>query len=177
MQDQIPRWFIVRIFMSNLKLPFAVGWLLFFVSAVSAAQDYSARLDTVLEQIKTHLSEQKPEYKHRSVEPMGGSKNVSVNNWEFDGQIVRVSILAYASANEAAEAMRKFSSETRTLDRFPELGDVGYSWGMGGSNICFRKGDVTVWISTSSTRATNLKQSVKIVQEFATLVAAAIPAV
>jgi hypothetical protein len=69
--------------------------------------------------------------------------------------------------------MRRFSSESRTLDRLPELGDGGYSWGMGGSNICFRKGDLTVWVSTG---VTNLKEAVKLSQEFARLVEAAIPA-
>lgn len=96
-----------------------------------------------------------------------------MNNWEADGQIVRVSISAHGSSESAAEAMRSFSSETRTLDRLPELGDGGYSWGLGGSNICFRKGDVTVWVSSG---VTNLKQAIKLSQEFAKLIDAAIPA-
>jgi len=174
MQDQIPRPPIAFIPGRNFKLPFVVGWLILFVSTASAAQDYTARLDVVLEKIKTHLSEQKPDYKHRSIEPIQGSKNVSVNNWESDGQIVRVSIIAYGSANEAAQSMRRFSSDIRTFDRFPDLGDGGYSWGMGGSNVCFRKGDLTVWISISTS---NLEQAVRTVQEFAKLIAAAIPAV
>ena len=171
MQDQIPRPPIAYFPGGNLKLPFVVGWLLLFVSAASAAQDYTARLDVVLEKIKTHLSEQKPEYKHRSIEPIQGSRNVSVNNWESDGQIVRVSIIAYGSANEAAQSMLRFS-DIRTLERFPDLGDGGYSWGMGGSDVCFRKGDLTVWISISTS---NLEQAVKTVQEFAKQIAGAIP--
>lgn len=159
--------------MTNSKLFFAVGLLVILVTSVPAAQDYTPRLDTVLTQIKTHLAEQKPEWKHRSIEPMQGSRNVSVNNWELDDQVVRVSIIAYGSAEQAAETMRRFSSETRTLDRFPDLGHGGYSWGLGGSNVCFRKDDVTIWISTSTT---NLKQAVKTCQEFARLIDAAIPA-
>ena len=158
--------------MRNFKLTFVVWSFLLFVSATSAAQDYTARLDIVLEKIKSHLSEKKPDYKHRSIEPMQGSKNVSVNNWESDGQILRVSIIAYGSANEAAESMRRFSSNIRTFDRFPDLADGGYSWGMGGSNVCFRKGDLTIWISTNPD---NLEQAVKTVQEFAKLIAAAVP--
>lgn len=121
--------------MTNSKLVFAVGLLLTLVTAAPATQDYISRLDTVLAQIKTHLAEQKPEWKHRSIEPMQGSRNVSVNNWELDDQVLRVSIIAYGSAEQAAETMRRFSSETRTLDRFPDLGDGGYSWGIGGSNL------------------------------------------
>jgi hypothetical protein len=141
--------------------------------SASAAQDYTARLDAVLEKVKADLAVKKPEWIHRSIEPIMGSRNVSVNNWETDGQIVRVSIIAFGSAEEAAVAMRRFSSETRTLDRLPELGDGGYSWGFHGSNICFRKGDVTVFVSNE---VTNLKEAVKLTQEFAVLIAGAIPA-
>jgi len=160
--------------MRSLKLMLSVGLLLIVVTSVSAAQDYTSRLDAVLEQIKSHLAEQRPEWNHRSIEPIQGNRNVSVNNWESDGQIVRVSISAFGSPEKATEAMRNFSSETRTLDRLPDLGDGGYSWGMGGSNICFRKGDVIVWVSTS---ITNLNEAVKTSQEFARLIEAAITAI
>jgi hypothetical protein len=145
--------------------------LLLCFRPVSAPQDYTVRLDSLLEKVKSDLAEKKPEWKHRSIEPIQGSRNVSVNNWEADGQIVRVSICALGSSESAAEAMRSFSSETRTLERLPELGDGGYSWGLGGSNICFRKGDVTVWVSSG---VTNLKQAIKLSQEFAKLIDAAI---
>jgi len=130
---------------------------------VFRAQDYTARLDSGLEKIKSYLAEKKPEWKHRAIEPIEGSRNVSVNNWESEGQIVRVSIIAYGSEVEAAESMRRFSSETRTLDRLPDLGDGGYAWGLGGSNICFRKGELTIWVSTG---VVNLKEAVKLSREF-----------
>ena len=114
--------------------------LLIYVSIAQGAQDYSARLISALEKLKTHLAQSRPEWEHSSVEPIKGSRNVSVNNWELNGQIVRVSILAYASEVEAAEAMRSFASDVRTLDRLPELGDGGYSWGMGGSKHLLPEG-------------------------------------
>ncbi len=152
------------------------GLLLLVVSLVPvcSAQDYTARLDSVVENVKNYLADKKPEWKHTSVEPIKGSRNVSVNNWETESQGVRISIIAYGSEAAAAEAMRGFSSESRTLDRLPDLGDGGYSWGLGGSNICFRKGDLTVWVSTG---VTNLKEAVKLSQKFAKLVEAAIPAI
>jgi hypothetical protein len=160
--------------MSKAAVTCGLLFLLCFrvVSAPQDYQDYTARLNSLLEKVKNDLAERKPEWKHRSIEPIEGSRNVSVNNWEADGKIVRVSILAYGSSESAAESMRRFSSETRTLDRLPELGDGGYSWGLGGSNIGFRKGDVTVWVSSS---VTNLKQAVKLSQEFAKLIDAAVP--
>jgi hypothetical protein len=42
---------------------------------------------------------------------------------------------------------------------------------MGGSNIAFRKGDVTIWVSNS---VTNLRQGVALTKEFATLIAEAL---
>ena len=134
-----------------------------------AAQDYSAKLGTALEKIKNYLAEKKPDWKHDAVTPIQGSRNVSVNNWAFEGRIVRVSIMAYASEDAATEAMRRFAAEERTLDRLPDLCDGGYSRGMGGSNIALRKGDLTFWVSTS---VTNLRQGVELTKEFATLIAA-----
>lgn len=156
-----------------LKQRLILCLLIMLISAqpTIGAQDYSAKLETVLEKIKTNLAEQKPEWKHRAIEPMKGSRNVSVNKWESDSRGVRISIIAYASENEAKAEMREFSSETRTLDRLPTLGDGGYSWGRGGSNIAFRKGDVTIWVSSS---VTNLVEGVALSQEFASLIAASL---
>ncbi|HKZ01446.1 MAG TPA: hypothetical protein VJ180_04360 [Pyrinomonadaceae bacterium] len=147
--------------------------LLIFVSIAQGTQDYSARLISALDKLKTHLAQSRPEWRHSSVEPIKGSRNVSVNNWELNGQFVRVSIVAYASEGEASEAMRGFASDVRALDRLPELGEGGYSWSMGGSNICFRKGDLTIWVSTS---VTNLREAVKLSQEFAKEIEAALAA-
>ena len=157
--------------MPKLRAALILLMFLLCLLPVSGAQDYTARLDSALEQIKSYLAEKKPGWQHRSIEPIEGSRNVSVNNWESEGQIVRVSILAYGSEEEAAKAMGRFASESRTLDRLPDLGDEGYAWGMGGSNICFRKGDLTIWVSTG---VTNLKEAVKLTQEFVRHVEAAL---
>jgi len=154
------------------KLRAALSLLMFLLcfQPVLGAQDYTARLDSVLEQVKSYLAEKRPQWQHSSSERIEGSRNVSVNNWESEGQILRVSILAYGSEEEAAKAMGRFASESRTLDRLPDLGDEGYAWGLGGSNICFRKGDLTIWVSTG---VTNLKEAVKLTQEFVRHVEAA----
>ena len=137
------------------------------------AQDYTAKLDATLEKIKSHLAEKKPGWGHKAIEPMEGSRNVSVNNWESESSGIRVSIIAYGSDADAKEAMRHFAGDERTLDRLPDLCDGGYSWGMGGSNIAFRKGDVTIWVSGS---VTNLAEGVALSKEFAALIAEALAA-
>jgi hypothetical protein len=136
-----------------------------------AAQDDKTKLDAALEKVKNHLAQKKPDWKHEAVEPIQGSRNVSVNNWAFESRIVRVSIIGYRSDDEAIAAMRRFAAEERTLDRLPDLCDGGYSWGMSGSNIAFRKGDVTIWVSNS---VTNLRQGVALTKEFATLIGEAL---
>ena len=140
--------------------------LMIGLSPAYAAQDYSRRLDSVLESLKKQLAEKKPEFTHRSIEPIKGSRNVSVNNWESADCGVRVSIIAYGSREEAATAMRQ--SLAFGIKKLPDLGDGGYSWGMGGSNIGFRKDDLTIWISGPEKAAVS--------KEFAELVACAIPA-
>jgi hypothetical protein len=141
---------------------------------VSGAQDYTARLDSVLVMVKNYLAEKKPEWKHRSIEPMKESRNVSVNNWEIDGRGVRVSIIAYGSDAQAAEAMRHFASAESKARKLPHLGDGGYSWGAGGTDTCFKKGDLTIWVSAA---ATDLTEAAQLSREFSMLIEAAIPAI
>ena len=151
-----------------LRRKLILGLLIVSIQPAFAAQDDNAKLGAALEKITSYLAEKKPDWKHEAVEPIQGSRNVSVNNWAFEGRIVRVSIMAYRSEDEAIGAMRRFAAEERTLDRLPDLCDGGYSGGMGGSNIAFRKGDVTIWASNS---VTNLSQGAALTKEFATLIA------
>jgi hypothetical protein len=139
------------------------------LQATCAAQDYKTRLDAALEKVKNYLADKKPDWKHRAIEPIQPSRNVSVNNWEFEGRIVRVSITAHGSEDDAITAMRRFAAQERTLDRLPDLCDGGYSWGPYGSNIAFRKGDLTFWVSNG---VTNLRQAIELTKDFATTVAA-----
>ena len=158
---------------SKAKVTSVILVILTCLGPAQGAQDYTARLDRALERIKNHLAETRPGWKHRSVKPIEGSVNVSVNNWESGGRIVRVAILAYGSAEEAAEAMRRFASHKQTLARLPGLGDGGYSWGPRASNVCFRRGDLTIWVSTG---VTDLKEAAELSHDFAEQVAAAVTA-
>jgi len=142
--------------------------LIMSIQPTLAAQADTTNLDAALTKVRNYLSQKRPDWKHEAVEPIQGSRNVSVNNWVFADRILRVSIMGYRSNDEAIAAMRHFAAEEKTLDRLPDLCDGGYSWGRGGSNIACRKGDVTIWVSNS---VTNLRQSVALTQEFATLIA------
>jgi hypothetical protein len=153
-----------------LRQKLILALLIMSIQPTFAAQD-KTKLDAALEKVTNYLAQKKPDWKHEAVEPIQGSRNVSVNNWALEGRIVRVSIMGYRSDDEAIAAMRRFAAEERTLDRLPDLCDGGYSWGMGGSNIAFRKGDVTIWVSNS---VTNLRQGVALTKEFATLIAEAL---
>jgi hypothetical protein len=153
-----------------LRQKLILALLIMSIQPTFAAQD-KTKLDAALEKVTNYLAQKKPDWKHGAVEPIQGSRNVSVNNWALEGRIVRVSIMGYRSDDEAIAAMRRFAAEERTLDRLPDLCDGGYSWGMGGSNIAFRKGDVTIWVSNS---VTNLRQGVALTKEFATLIAEAL---
>ena len=148
-------------------------WILATALAVIASiaypsqkPDYSARLNSVLDSVTISLAQQKPEWRHRVVEPMKGSRNVSVNNWEFEDEIVRVDFIAYGSQQQAAEAMREALKNIKPEQRLPELGDGGYSFGYKDSSICYWKADLCVCVSSNKESA----------MEFAKLVDAAIPA-
>lgn len=146
--------------------------LLLIVGAAYSWQqsDYSARLDSVLESVKSYLAERKPEWTLRAIEPIKGSRNVSVNNWESKEQIVRISFMALGSREKAAEHMRLALAHTKPEQRLPELGDGGYS--LGGTGLCFWKQDLCVCVSTTMT---TLERDTATTMEFAKLVDAALP--
>lgn len=131
----------------------------------SQRPDYSTRLNSVLESVKSSLAQQKPEWRHRVIEPMKESRNVSVNNWEFEDEIVRIAFIAYGSQEQAAEAMRGALTTVKPEQRRPKLGDGGYSFGYKDSSICYWKADLCVCVSSNKESA----------MEFAKLVDAAIP--
>ena len=154
-------------------------WILATALAVMASiaypsqkPDYSARLHSVLDSVTISLAQQKPEWRHRVVEPMKGSRNVSVNNWEFEDQIVRVDFIAYGSKDAAAEAMRGALKTVKPELRLPQLGDGGYSFGQGDSTICFWKADLCVCVSVT----VGISSTTQSAMEFAKLVDAAIAA-
>jgi len=59
------------------------------------------------------------------------------------------------------------------VGRLPDLGDGGYAWGIEGSNVCFREGDLTIWVTTS---VIDLKEAAELSHDFAEQVAAAVTA-
>jgi hypothetical protein len=158
---------------TKAKVTSVILVILTCLGPAQGAQDYSERLDRTLARVKNHLAETRPGWKHRAIKPIEGSANVSVNNWESGGRVVRVAILAYGSAEKAAVAMRRFASHKQTLSGLPRLGDGGYSWGPGASNVCFRRGDLTIWVTTG---VIDLKEAAELSHDFAEQVAAAVTA-
>src|SRR6266498_37861 len=88
------RFRLRRLGMRRLRSTSSLFVLLICVSIAQGTQDYSARLISVADKLKTHLVQSRPEWRHSSVESIKGSRNVSVNNWELNSHLVRVSILA-----------------------------------------------------------------------------------
>lgn len=66
--------------------------------------DYSERLTQVMSSIESALTKAKPEWQHRTVEPIQGSKNVVITFWTSGDDIVKVSLIAYGSREKAATA-------------------------------------------------------------------------
>jgi hypothetical protein len=157
--------------MWKLVLPFVLC-IMGSVAYQSQIPDYSDRLEKVLTSVKSYLAQQKPDWKHRAIEPIQGSRNVLVNNWELDDQAgVRVSFMAFGE--KAAEARAASLSKIRPEKRLPELGDGGYSFGYMDASICFWKEDIEVCVSSATAKPEDAK---KTTDEFVKLILAAIPA-
>ena len=144
------------------------------VAYQSQRPDYSDRLQKVLASVKTYLAQQKPDWKHRAIQPIEGSRNVLVNNWELEDQKgVRVSFIAWGTREKAAEARAASLSTIKPEKRLPELGDGGFSFGYMDASICFWKEDIEVCVSSATIKPEDEKTTT---DEFVKLILASMPA-
>src|SRR5215831_18843923 len=111
-----------------------------------------ADLVNLHEKLKSRFHQVMPGWEGRRGEPIQGDKNVLVEFWTDStrNRIVKISIVPRASVEEARNAIEEFVKYDREKEQLQGLGDDAYAWGYGLSNVVFRRGKLTVFVSTTA---------------------------
>jgi|SRR5882724_5636346 len=130
-----------RIFFVFLLLTFLVG---------QAFAQGSSDLDKLHEQFSRYFERVMPDWKHERVEPVYKNENVLIQFWSFSNRKVKISILPYKSAEEARAALQRHAKYQMNKQQLNDVGDEAYAGGYGSGDVAFRKGKLTVYVSTTA---------------------------
>ena len=109
-----------------------------------------AELDRLDEKLTRHFENAMPDWKHERVKPIAGSgDNVLIEFWSFSNRKVKVSVLLHKSVEEAEEVMQKHAKYATNKQTLVGLGDEAYASAYASSNVAFRRGKFTVYVSTT----------------------------
>lgn len=131
--------------MKKLRLLALVFFTVFLTSAVAQQQ---TELDRVGDKLSRHIAVQLPGWQHKRGTLIQGSKDVIVETWTLPNRLVKISMVQRKSAEDARERLMKFVQEEADAREIKGFGDEAYSWGDDGSNIIFRRGKYTVYVTT-----------------------------
>jgi hypothetical protein len=131
-----------------MKKLILVAVVFFTVFLISAAAHQQTDLDQVGDKLSRYIAVQMPGWQHKRGTPIQGSKDVVVETWTFPNRVVKISMMRSQSVEDARERLMKFAQEETDARELKGFGDQAYSWGNEGSNIIFRKGKYTLYVTT-----------------------------
>lgn len=92
-----------------------------------------------------------PNWQHERGEPIAGSDDtVLIEFWSFSNRKVKVSVLLHKSVEEADTVMQNHARYSFNKLTLTGLGDEAHASGYGSSDIAFRRGKFTVYVSTTA---------------------------
>ena len=131
-----------RVFFAFVLLPILLGYV---------CAQASAELDRLDEKLTRHFEKAMPNWKHERGEPIAGSDDtVLIEFWSFSNRKVKVSVLLHKSVAQAEEAIKNHAKYSLNKQTLTGLGDEAYASGYGSSDVAFRKGKFTVYVSTTT---------------------------
>ncbi len=152
---------------------FMLSLLLFlFLGTTRLAQSQtSPELDRVSEAIRQSVSEEMPSVRCRRGEPMRGSGNVLVEACFAGSNVLKLSVIPYASKELAKTHFRRFVALGSDMESTADVGEESYTWGFRKSDLTFRKDRFNVYIGIDDASAPN---AVNIMKDFGKAVAKAL---
>jgi hypothetical protein len=153
----------------TLQVCFLAQFLM-LASPSFAQQNLVADLDAISQVIEQAVNVKMPGWKHRRGEPIGGSKGVLVESYSSKDATIKLSVIPYASSEEAASRMKDFAAKGDVSEKLSDLGDEGCAWGYRGSKFAFRRRNLNIFVSIEADDMDKEKVS----KQFAKLVADAI---
>jgi hypothetical protein len=141
-----------------------VGTVLICLLGVVQAQSDSDELIKLKESVKDNVGKQMHGWTYRSIEPIQGSRNVIVQQWQLNDIIVSVAVTRYGSEARAQDAFKKFKDQLRLEEDvrtrnqgkpFSLIKEDSNEWGdegfvqdvLGSEAVAFRKGRFIVNVS------------------------------
>ncbi len=125
--------------------------LLFITLAVlflaSPALGQNIDLDRLSEAIHQSIQEEIPGVTCRRGQPIQGSGSVLVGSCVFGENVLKVSVIAYASSEIARNRFREFAALKRDKEATADVGEEGYAWGFRKSKVAFRKDRYNIYVS------------------------------
>jgi hypothetical protein len=127
----------------------AAATLCTILSALTIALPQSD-LDKLDEKFTRHIEKVMPGWKHERVEPIVPTENVLIQFWSASERKVKISIMPHSSGAEARTAIENFVKYERNKETLKDIGEEAYAWGYGFSDVVFRKGRYTIFVSTTA---------------------------
>ena len=108
----------------------------------------TVELNRLDEKLARELQKTLPDWKHERGEPIAGSgDNVLIEWWSASHRKVKVSILLHKSVADAQEVMQQGARYSFNKEILTGLGDEAFAHGYGSSQVTFRRGKFTVYVS------------------------------
>jgi len=160
--------------MHKMKSIVMIPVLLLLVNAVTAfGQASNTDLSQLSRLIEMATKETMPEWKYRIGEPVFKGEHVLIASFTSADKIIKVSVLPHASRGEAERALHDFVRRDKSHKKLDDFGDEGFSRGFANSQVAFRKGNLTVYVSITADEVN--KEVVEINKQFTKLIALALP--
>lgn len=177
-----------RSVMRNTFTAVIVLGLTVLFALTASAQEETQELAATAGAVERKLAEQLPGWLHRPIAPMEGSRDINISQWEFSGQIVKVSILLHPSKKAAGEGLKRFKGrlehEEKVASKYKKkskvsikgsegnLGDEGFSWKSHNFyGTAFRRGRYEIFVNLVNPK----QEEETITRVFARHIASALP--
>lgn len=133
-----------------MRIPVLSVVLLLVVGATPSFAQNASDLDSLDEQLIRHFERAMPGWKHERVEPVMKTENVLIQFWSFSNRKVKIAVIPHKSAAEAREVLQRHARYESNKQQLSDLGDEAYAGGYGSADIAFRKGRLTIYVSTTA---------------------------
>lgn len=99
--------------------------------------------------VERAISENHPDWKLQRIEPIVKTENVIIDQWHFQDSGVRLSFVPHKNAKDAKDAIEEFRKFGKCKEEAANVGDEGCWFGGTGTELAFRRGRITVYISSA----------------------------
>lgn len=119
----------------------------FLFTTTVFSQTADVDLDRLSDVVDASISNEMAGWTCRRGDPIQGSQNVLVKSCLSGDNVVKISIVPFATSELARTRLRQFVSLGKSGENVSDLGDEAYSWGFKKSKFAFRKGRLNVYVS------------------------------